>query len=64
MDELRARRDKGLCYYYDEKYNPHHKCKSSCFLLVGHEEIEELLLNKETYGVNTTVEGGDHVASM
>lgn len=41
--ELRARREKGLCYYCDEKCNPQHRCKSACFLLVGKEEIEELL---------------------
>lgn len=41
--ELRARREKGLCYYCDDKYIPNHKCKSSCFLLVGQEEFKELL---------------------
>lgn len=30
--ELRARRDKGLCYYCDEKYHQQHKCKTLCFL--------------------------------
>lgn len=41
--ELRVRREKGLCYYCDEKYNPQHRCKADCFLLVGQEEIEEIL---------------------
>lgn len=45
--KLRAKREKGLCYYGDEKYNPQHKCKSACFLLVDHEEIEEILMEEE-----------------
>lgn len=45
--ELKARREKGLCYYCDEKYEPNHKCKRNCFLLVGQEEIDELLHDEE-----------------
>lgn len=45
--ELRARREKRLCYYCDEKYQSNHKCKTSCFLLVGQEEVEELLRDDE-----------------
>lgn len=41
--ELKTRREKGLCYYCDEKYRPSHWCKISCFLLVGQDEMEELL---------------------
>ncbi|XP_052111623.1 uncharacterized protein LOC127742995 [Arachis duranensis] len=40
--EIKQRRDKGLCYYCDEKYSTGHKCKSSYLLLVGSEELEEL----------------------
>lgn len=45
--ELKARREKGLCYYCDEKYQPNHRCKTNCFLLVGQEEIEDLLHEEE-----------------
>lgn len=38
--KLTTRREKGLCYYCDEKYLPNHRCKTSFFLLVGHEEIQ------------------------
>lgn len=41
--ELRVRREKGLCYYCEEKYHPQHRCKAACFLLVGQDEIEEIL---------------------
>ncbi|MED6208727.1 hypothetical protein PIB30_047950 [Stylosanthes scabra] len=41
--EIKQRQDKGLCYYYDEKYSLGHKCKSSYLLLVGGEELEELM---------------------
>ncbi|XP_020997135.1 uncharacterized protein LOC110280433 [Arachis duranensis] len=40
--EIKQRRDKGLCYYCDEKYSRGHKCKSTYLLLVGGEELEEL----------------------
>ncbi|GAV89746.1 hypothetical protein CFOL_v3_33159 [Cephalotus follicularis] len=32
--ELKARRDKGLCYNCDEKFHPGHKCKAKVFLLL------------------------------
>lgn len=41
--EIKARRKKGLCYYCDEKYQPNHKCKVSCYLLVGPEELDEMV---------------------
>lgn len=30
--ELRSRKEKGLCYYCEEKYQPNHRCKAACFL--------------------------------
>ncbi|KAL1356594.1 hypothetical protein AAHE18_05G195900 [Arachis hypogaea] len=41
--EIKQRREKGLCYYCDEKYSVGHKCKSSFLLLVGGEEMDEIL---------------------
>ncbi|XP_052114450.1 uncharacterized protein LOC127745594 [Arachis duranensis] len=41
--EIRARREKGLCYYCDDKYAPGHRCKASYQLLIGEEELQELL---------------------
>lgn len=40
--ELRAKREKGLCYYCDAKYSPSHKCQPTFFLLMGPEEISEV----------------------
>ena len=40
--EIRQRREKGLCYYCDERYTPTHKCKTSSLLLMGDEDMEEL----------------------
>ncbi|XP_072066694.1 uncharacterized protein [Arachis hypogaea] len=41
--EIRARREKGLCYYCDDNYAPRHRCKASYQLLIGEEELQELL---------------------
>ena len=41
--EIKQKREKGLCYYCEEKYNPSHRCKTSYLLLVGEEEMSELL---------------------
>lgn len=46
--ELKAKREKGLCYYCDEKYHTQHRCKAACYLLVGQEEIEEILQDEGT----------------
>jgi len=40
--EIRSRRERGLCYHCDEKYSPGHRCKVSCLLLIGEEEWDEL----------------------
>ena len=40
-------KEKELCYYYNDKYTPTHRCKVSCLLLVGEEEMEEILKGKE-----------------
>lgn len=40
--ELRAKREKGLCYYCDDKYAPGHKCKPTLFLMLGPEEFSEV----------------------
>ena len=38
---MQARREKKLCYYCDEKYEPGHKCKRrQIYLLEGEEEGE------------------------
>ena len=42
MAELRKRRRQGLCYYYDEKYNPSHNCCSQCHILLAPEEFAKV----------------------
>ncbi|XP_042510970.1 uncharacterized protein LOC122086287 [Macadamia integrifolia] len=39
--ELKARREKGLCYNCDEQYTPGHKCKSRFLLLMVDDESKE-----------------------
>nr|GEU31271.1 transposon Ty3-G Gag-Pol polyprotein [Tanacetum cinerariifolium] len=40
-NEARKRREKGLCYYCDDKYTPGHKCSKPQFFMIGDaEEIE------------------------
>lgn len=41
--ELRAKREKRLCYYCDEKYSPNRKCKPSYCLLLGSEELSAMV---------------------
>ncbi|KAL1345712.1 hypothetical protein AAHE18_08G137600 [Arachis hypogaea] len=41
--DIRARWEKGLCYYCDDKYSPGHRCKSLLQLLVGEKELQELM---------------------
>nr|GLL44635.1 uncharacterized protein LOC109179602 [Ipomoea trifida] len=43
--EVQARREKGLCFYCDQKYSPGHRCKRSLHLLIaaddgGEDEID------------------------
>ncbi|XP_057720358.1 uncharacterized protein LOC130934850 [Arachis stenosperma] len=45
--EIKMKRDKGLCYYCEEKWSPGHKCKTSCYLLIGEEEMHEILKEPE-----------------
>ena len=45
--ELRARRQQGLCYYYDEKYNMNHNYHAQCFALLAPEDLEEMCNNTE-----------------
>jgi hypothetical protein len=36
---MKERRDKGLCYYYDDKWLPGHKCKSPRLYLMSGLEV-------------------------
>ena len=50
---MHERREKGLCYFCDEKYHPGHKCSmSKLYLLEGMEfegEGEEKLEEEEVF---------------
>ncbi|KAJ0098199.1 hypothetical protein Patl1_28422 [Pistacia atlantica] len=39
---MQERRDRGLCYYYDEKYQPGHKCNRLRIYLLEGMRVEEL----------------------
>ena len=41
--KLKEWRKLGLCYYYDEKYNPNHNCRAQCLALLGKEDLDEML---------------------
>lgn len=41
--EIRAKREKGLCYYCDSKYTPSHNCKPSFSLLMDQDELHEMM---------------------
>ncbi|GAV88019.1 hypothetical protein CFOL_v3_31443, partial [Cephalotus follicularis] len=40
MAELKARRDKGLCYNCDDKFYPEHKCKAQFHLILTESVVE------------------------
>lgn len=39
---MASRRERGLCYNYDERYDPNHNCRAMFFLLVASEDDEPL----------------------
>ncbi|KAJ0028629.1 hypothetical protein Pint_35012 [Pistacia integerrima] len=41
-DEMKARRDKGLCYYCDDKFGPGHKCKTRTFFFLEGQEDSDM----------------------
>ncbi|XP_017442721.2 uncharacterized protein LOC108347805 [Vigna angularis] len=46
--EQQLKRDKGLCYWCDEKFTPHHKCPNKHFMLYQLEEVlEQPMLHHE-----------------
>lgn len=47
--EIKARREKGLCYYCDEKYTRNHKCAPSLSLLIEQDELMELLAEGDEF---------------
>ena len=41
-EAMKERRDKGLCYYCDEKFWPRHHCKTqTLYMLVGQTSLED-----------------------
>ncbi|XP_016186033.1 uncharacterized protein LOC107627725 [Arachis ipaensis] len=54
--EIKMKREKGLCYYCDEKWSPGHRCKTSCYLLIGDEEMQEILKEPEPAVIQITNE--------
>lgn len=54
--ELKAKREKGLCYYCDDKYSPSHRYKTSFFLLVREDKVKELLKDDELEDVQDAIE--------
>ena len=45
LEELANHRERGLCFYCDEKYNRGHRCASHFFLLVADEDPDDDPLN-------------------
>ncbi|MCI02593.1 retrovirus-related pol polyprotein from transposon opus, partial [Trifolium medium] len=57
-DELQARRDKGLCYNCDERFQPGHRCKRQFHLLIVEPEDS---ISTEVVSALQTLEGDDPV---
>lgn len=46
--QMQERRDKGLCYFCDEKYRPGHKCnRPKIYLLEGMDEVQKTEVGKD-----------------
>jgi hypothetical protein len=57
--QMKERRDKGLCYNCDEKWNPAHKCKPpKLFLMHGCDSFSEEKLEEVFY--EDSLDWGDH----
>ncbi|XP_028198078.1 uncharacterized protein LOC114382700 [Glycine soja] len=41
--EMASHRERGLCYHYDERYGPNHRCRAKFFLLIAPEDDDEPL---------------------
>jgi hypothetical protein len=55
--QMKERRDRGLCYYCDDRWQPGHKCKSPLlYLLSGLELPSEVPLDDVYYDSNEVVE--------
>ena len=46
--EFQARREKGLCFHNEEKFQPGHKCKKQLNILLVHDEDEDALDDVES----------------
>ena len=46
--EFQARREKGLCFHCEEKFQPGHKCKKQLNILLVHDEDEDVLDDVES----------------
>lgn len=59
---MRERREKGLCYNYDEKWNSSHRCKSpKLYLIHGHELCADEKLEEVLYDSTDMVEPGSEL---
>jgi hypothetical protein len=48
-EQMRERRQKGLCYYCDEKWNPAHHCKNPKIYMMQGLELQEEESNDEVF---------------
>ncbi|KAA8534676.1 hypothetical protein F0562_032193 [Nyssa sinensis] len=60
-DEMQRRREKGLCFYCDERFVPGHKCRSSQLLLIENiQNVEgEGLSEEDTELINDDIKTGE-----
>ncbi|KAF8397183.1 hypothetical protein HHK36_016090 [Tetracentron sinense] len=63
IEEMKARREKGLCYNCDERFSPNHKCKAQQFFLIEGEALatEETHESDEEEERTTTEDDQDNI---
>lgn len=37
---MASRCERGLCYNYDERFSPNHRCKSRCFFIIANDDVD------------------------
>jgi hypothetical protein len=67
--EMQLRREKGMCYYCDDKFSPQHRCPNKRFMLLQLGDVESLdleldLSDSTTFMLEPTTDVIDHHLSL
>ncbi|XP_061362618.1 uncharacterized protein LOC133306325 [Gastrolobium bilobum] len=63
-EEMQKKRDLGICYTCDEKWNSRHRCKGKLFLLLGDSEELDTEAEEQIVWQPDPVQGESHEAAL